>query len=64
MSFFRRRHIHLLIGHRWAYLGLGFTIEDRTQGADQCPYLNEEVIDPKWMEVIKSGALVVDKAVD
>lgn len=48
----------------WAFLGLGFTIENRTEGADQSPYLNEEVIDPKWMEVIKSGALVVDKMVD
>ena len=45
---------------RWAFLGLGFTIENRTDGADTSPYLNEEAIDPKWMEVIKSGGLVLD----
>ncbi|KAB8295057.1 hypothetical protein EYC80_006997 [Monilinia laxa] len=41
----------------WAFLGLGFTMENRTQGADIAPYINEEVIDPKWLEFIKSGAL-------
>ncbi|PMD27582.1 flavin-binding monooxygenase-like protein [Hyaloscypha hepaticicola] len=46
----------------WAFLGLGFTIEERTEGADRCPYLSEEAIDPKWMEeVIKAGALVADR---
>ena len=46
----------------WAFLGLGFTIEERTEGADRCPYLSEEAIDPKWMEeVIKAGALVADQ---
>jgi hypothetical protein len=54
----------LLKIYSWAFLGLGFTIENRTEGADQSPYLNEEIIDPKWMEVIKSGALVVDKQID
>ncbi|KAA8569390.1 hypothetical protein EYC84_001035 [Monilinia fructicola] len=44
----------------WAYLGLGFTIENRTEGADIAPYINEEIIDPKWLEVIKSGALAPD----
>lgn len=57
-------NLHLLTGCRWAFLGLGFTIENRTEGLDNCPYLNEEAIDPKWMEVIKSGALVIDKAMD
>jgi hypothetical protein len=47
---------------RWAYLGLGFTIQDRTAEADKCPYLSEAAIDPKWInEVIKTGALVVDR---
>ena len=45
---------------RWAFLGLGFTIEDRTEGADKCPYLSEDAVDPKWKkEVIDTGALVV-----
>ncbi len=48
----------------WAYLGLGFTMQERTEGADLTPYLNEEAIDPKWMdEVIKTGALVADRKV-
>ena len=35
-------------------------MEDRTDGADNCPYLNEEVLDSKWKkEVIDTGALVV-----
>ncbi|KAF4630307.1 hypothetical protein G7Y89_g7832 [Cudoniella acicularis] len=47
----------------WAFLGLGFTIEDRNlETADLSPYLNEEVLDPKWMdEVVKKGALVMDR---
>jgi hypothetical protein len=36
--------------HRWAYLGLGFTKENRTAGMDKSPYLNEELIDPKWLK--------------
>jgi len=49
----------LLTGQRWAFLGLGFTIENRTEGADCCPYLSEENIDPKWKkDVIETGALV------
>jgi hypothetical protein len=48
----------------WAYLGLGFTMQERTEGADLTPYLSEEAIDPKWMdEVIKTGALVADRKV-
>jgi hypothetical protein len=53
----------MLIDRRWAYLGLGFTIENRTEGADKCPYLNEEALDPKWLEVIKSGALIVENQI-
>jgi hypothetical protein len=49
----------LLTEQRWAFLGLGFTIENRTEGADCCPYLSEENIDPKWKkDVIEAGALV------
>ncbi|RDW92473.1 flavin-binding monooxygenase-like protein [Coleophoma crateriformis] len=42
----------------WAFLGLGFTMENRLalQGSDQSPYLSEEKIDPKWLEVIKPDA--------
>ncbi|PMD35399.1 flavin-binding monooxygenase-like protein [Hyaloscypha variabilis F] len=48
----------------WEFLGLGFTMEERTEGADKCPYLSEEAIDPKWMkEVIQTGALVADRRV-
>jgi len=37
-------------------------MEERTEGADRCPYLSEAAIDPKWMEeVIKTGALVADR---
>lgn len=32
-------------------------MENRTEGADASPYINEEAIDPKWIEIIKSGAL-------
>jgi hypothetical protein len=39
---------------------LGFTIENRKEDADKCPYLAEDLIDPKWSEVIHSGAAVVD----
>jgi hypothetical protein len=53
---------HVLTFNSWAFLGLGFTIQERTEGADRCPYLSEEAIDPKWMEeVIKSGALVANR---
>jgi len=45
----------------WAFLGLGFALENRTEGADQSPYLSEQNIDPKWLDVIKSGALIVDR---
>lgn len=51
----------------WAFLGLGFTIEDRKFGKEEVdcsPYLTEDKIDPKWMEeVIKKGALVADREV-
>jgi hypothetical protein len=54
----------MLTLHRWAYLGLGFTKEERTEGADVCPYLSEEAVDPKWIEkVIKTGALGADRAI-
>ncbi|QSZ36642.1 hypothetical protein DSL72_006523 [Monilinia vaccinii-corymbosi] len=43
----------------WAYLGLGFTIRDRTEGADIAPYINEEAIDPRWLELIKSGVAIL-----
>ena len=62
--FFNSKRYVLIEIRRWAYLGLGFTIENRTEGGDQCPYLNKEVMDPKWTEVIRSGALVVDKQID
>ncbi|ATZ53328.1 hypothetical protein BCIN_09g01960 [Botrytis cinerea B05.10] len=45
----------------WAYLGLGFTISNRTNDSDASPYLNEEIIDPKWLEFMKSGALATDR---
>lgn len=48
----------------WAFLGLGFTMEERSEEADRSPYFNEDVLDPKWMEVTKSGALVADKMLD
>ncbi|PVH89057.1 flavin-binding monooxygenase-like protein [Cadophora sp. DSE1049] len=52
----------------WAFLGFGFTYEDMNktkEGIDLTPYLSEEAIDPKWMEeVIKTGALVVDRKVE
>ena len=52
----------MLIIKSWEFLGLGFTMEERTADADRCPYLSEEAIDPKWMEeVIKTGALVADR---
>ena len=55
---------HMLIIKSWEFLGLGFTMEERTEGADKCPYLSEEAIDPKWMkEVIQTGALVADRRV-
>jgi hypothetical protein len=46
--------------YRWAFLGLGYTIENRNpEKYDQSPYLSEEAIDPKWLkEVIQTGALV------
>jgi hypothetical protein len=54
----------MLTLHRWAYLGLGFTKEERTEGADVCPYLSDEAVDPKWIEkVIKTGALGADRAI-
>jgi hypothetical protein len=51
---------YILTGNRWAFLGLGFTIENRTEGADVSPYIAEHFIDPKWLEVIKSGALIMN----
>jgi hypothetical protein len=52
----------VLTSKSWAFLGLGFTIQERTEGADRCPYLSEEAIDPKWMEeVIKTGSPVADR---
>ena len=54
----------LTIELRWAYLGLGFAMENRTAGMDASPYLSEENLDPKWVEeVIKTGALVADREV-
>jgi hydroxyversicolorone monooxygenase len=39
-------------------------MENRTEGMDASPYLNEENLDPKWVEeVIKTGALVADREV-
>lgn len=35
---------------------------NKDKGADLSPYLNEEVIDKKWMEeVVKKGKLVVER---
>ena len=52
----------LLRTYRWAYLGLGFTMQERNPGSDIAPYLSEEAIDPKWLnEVIKKGASVVEQ---
>ncbi|KAH7409527.1 flavin-binding monooxygenase-like protein [Cadophora sp. MPI-SDFR-AT-0126] len=52
----------------WAYLGFGFTYEDRNkteEAVDLNPYLSEAAIDPKWMEeVIKTGALFADRPVE
>jgi hypothetical protein len=48
-------------------MGFGFTEENRKFGIegeelDCSPYISEDKIDPKWMEeVIKTGALVVDR---
>ena len=36
----------------WAHLGLGFTVANRTTGANLSPYLNEEATDPKWLEAV------------
>jgi hypothetical protein len=36
-------------------------VEDRTEGADKCPYIAKDKIDPKWLEVVKSGALIADR---
>lgn len=33
-------------------------MENRTPDADVSPYITEEAIDPKWLDVIKSGALI------
>lgn len=51
----------MLTFHSWAFLGLGFSMENRTEGADVSPNIAEDFIDPKWMEVIKSGALIINE---
>ena len=38
----------------WAFLGRGFTVEDRTVGADVSPYLAVEKMDPRWLEAVGS----------
>lgn len=48
----------------WEFLGLGFTEEHRTEGADKSPYMNRSQIDPKWlMEQTKEGKALGEKLV-
>ena len=36
----------------WAHLGLGFTVANRTKGADISPYLSVANIDPEWLRAV------------
>jgi hypothetical protein len=39
-------------------------MDSRIEGVDKSPYLSEEAIDPKWLEVIQSGDAVVAEPID
>lgn len=45
----------------WAHLGMGYTIENRTQGMDNSPYISVENIDPRWLEAVGSDPSVLDE---
>ncbi|KAK5129827.1 hypothetical protein BJ546DRAFT_1060466 [Cryomyces antarcticus] len=47
--------------NQWAHLGLGWTVENRTQGMDNSPYININNIDPKWLEEVGSAPTTTEK---
>jgi len=55
--------IKYLNGNPWAYLGMGWTLENRAgiEGADQSPYVNVANIDPKWLEAVGNEAAAEKK---
>ncbi|KAL1964138.1 hypothetical protein VTN77DRAFT_7226 [Rasamsonia byssochlamydoides] len=38
----------------WGFMGPGHVRQEKTPGADLCPYLSVENLDPKWLEEIQS----------
>ncbi|TKA72309.1 putative sterigmatocystin biosynthesis monooxygenase stcW [Cryomyces minteri] len=47
--------------NQWAHLGLGWTVENRTQGMDSSPYISIDNIDPKWLEAVGSTPTTTEK---
>ncbi|KAJ9644119.1 hypothetical protein H2201_007096 [Coniosporium apollinis] len=44
--------IQYLHKNPWAFLGMGYAMENTIPGSDVSPYLQYENIDPKWLETI------------